>query len=339
MSAEIKILSEQLIVRYMKTLLTLDYELHIGTRTGSVEKCLFEPMRRLTEVAERYGARFTIFVDSAYLVALKEVNRNEYDAVCQNIRQLHETGHDIELHIHPQWLFSSYENGEWQVDEKHYRLSQLTTEDAVRLFKQAKECLEGVVGKKITGYRAGGFSAQPSELLTHLFAENGIVVDSSVMVGEKYDSELQWYDYSNAPQCSYYRFENDICEKNDAGRFVEVPISTTPISPIFHWRLVANRFIGGAKHRLFGDGFGFPATTGNILKRLTRRVMGPCVIDGLKIGFLHKAFKNHLKRNEEYFCVLGHPKLATPYSIAKLEEFLKATKDKTEYITLDKLVQ
>ena len=51
---------------------TFDYELFFGVQTGTAENCLLDPTNRLIQMAEKYQARFTFFVDVLYLMKLKE---------------------------------------------------------------------------------------------------------------------------------------------------------------------------------------------------------------------------------------------------------------------------
>src|SRR3989338_5632646 len=53
--------------------LSLDYELFFGNTSGSAEKCMLEPTRRLMAIAAKTGIRMTFFVDAGYLWKLQEL--------------------------------------------------------------------------------------------------------------------------------------------------------------------------------------------------------------------------------------------------------------------------
>ena len=78
----------------MRTLLTFDYEVFFGPRTGSVERCLLEPTDALVRLADRHGAPMTFFVDAGYLLALRREMRSRtplrlaHDAVCRQLAGL-----------------------------------------------------------------------------------------------------------------------------------------------------------------------------------------------------------------------------------------------------------
>lgn len=325
----------------MKILLTLDYELFLGSRTGSIDKCLIQPMDTFLEKTNEYGAKFTIFVDATFLYKLKEYSNvyqdlvPEYQKVTNHIKSLHSLGHDIQLHIHPHWFYSKYNGTEWILDHNHYKLCDLPLSEAEDIFVKSKTLLEEIVGKKLTAFRAGGFSTQPSNIIKHLFDLTGVKIDSSVCPGNTYDSPQQKYDYSDVPNKDIYYFNDDICVESKERRFVELPITTHRVSPLFYWKLAFARLTKQQKHNLLADGQSVKTTSDSIVKRLTHYVLDMATIDGIKISCLKHAYKQQKNKNAEYMCVLGHPKLATIYSIENLEKFCKMIRDNNDnFITI-----
>ena len=102
----------------MKIFFTLDYELYFGDPTGTVEKCILYPTNRLIEICDRTGALMTFFIDSGYLIKLKEFSKQypeletEYDQVCCQIRTL-KKGTIVNYIYIPtgKTLFTKLENG------------------------------------------------------------------------------------------------------------------------------------------------------------------------------------------------------------------------------------
>jgi len=182
----------------MKIYLTLDYELFLGSSTGSVENCLMKPMKNLCEVADKYGVKFTLFVDATYLLALKKHLYNpslqmDYQKIKEHLLCLKDSGHSLQLHIHPHWLYANYDGEKWITIPNHYRLSQLETEKAIQIIIQSKQLLEEIIQQDVHAFRAGGFSIQPFELYCKLFKDLGIKIDSSVLHGCHYESNNQQY--------------------------------------------------------------------------------------------------------------------------------------------------
>lgn len=311
----------------MNILLTLDYELFLGAKTGSIENCLIRPLEAYLQRIEKYGVRFTIFVDATFLYKLKmyasqyENAADDYEKISTHIKELQLRGHEIQLHIHPHWFYSTYDGMEWHLDHQHYKLSDLPMDEAEKMFSLSKSLLDEIVGHSTMAFRAGGFSVQPTEIVLRLFNQNGIKIDSSVLPGNSYNSPQQKYDYLNSPNKEIYRFQDDICMETLNGEFLEIPITTSRLSPLFYWKLVITRLFKMKKHQLYGDGCAVQTTSESIIERLTKPTLAMATIDGFKINYLHDIYSSAKQRNQKYMCVIGHPKLTTNYSINKLEEF------------------
>jgi peptidoglycan/xylan/chitin deacetylase (PgdA/CDA1 family) len=325
----------------MKIFLTLDYELFLGSNTGSVEKCLIEPMTKLCAVADKYGAKFTIFVDATYLLALKNhldypSLRIDYQQIKAHLLYLKNSGHSLQLHVHPHWLYAHYNGHLWVNTPHHYRLSQLSEEEATRIIIQSKQLMEEIIQQDVHAFRAGGFSIQPFEPYSKLFGDLGLKVDSSVLHGCYYNSDNQQYDYRNSPAKDKYSFNEDVCKEDTRGAFVEYPIATHPISFLFWWKLSFIKLLKSRKHVNMGDGVSVETTTQSILTRLTKSQLGFACMDGYKSSLLYEMKKQQEKRfgPAANFVVLGHPKLTTPYSLKVLDEFINMCVDKNKFDVL-----
>lgn len=316
----------------MDVYLTLDFELFLGVKSGTVQNCMVKPTGRLLEIARKTGMVFTFFVDAAYLVRLNELKQNhtdiqtDFDEVTNLLKRVVAEGHDVELHIHPQWVSSEYVDGEWKIDAEHYKLADITDETADELFAAGCDLLEKITGKRPIAFRAGGFSAEPYEKLLRLMKNNGLSVDSSVYPGTIYQSPQQQYNYLDAEQGRIYRFSDNPVVENRDGSFFELPLSVYPVSPLYFWKLVFQRLSKQKNHERIGDGVSVSTANRTIFKRLTRSENIHATIDESKISFLWKAFKKAQKRKDTVFCVIGHPKLATEYSLSKLEKVLQRMK-------------
>lgn len=330
----------------MDILLTLDYELFLGSKTGSVEKCLIIPMQELQIAADRYGVKFTIFSDATFLYMLNQY-RSKYDKASKDFKmivnhlcQLDSMGHDVQLHIHPHWFYSSFNGEQWNLDNGHYKLCDLSFDEASRVFSESKKILDDVLGKKTIAFRAGGFSTQPTAMLKKMFESNGIMIDTSVCPHTSYHSSHQDYDYINCPNDVFYHFGDDICKADSTSSLVEVPLSMYKVSPFFYWLLVANKFMKAKKHIKWGDGISVQTAKDSIIERLTRYTYNMATIDGYKTMFLNDAYNEARSSGREIFCVLGHPKLITPYSVEKFYDFCKfASNNGDNFLTISELYE
>src|SRR5436190_19360336 len=101
--------------------LTHDWELR-GDGSGDIEQIQFAPLRRLLEIYAKFGARVTILPDLMQQIKFRELEARHpelkpmADSWDDHVREAFRQGHDIQLHIHPQWLSGKHENGRWELN-------------------------------------------------------------------------------------------------------------------------------------------------------------------------------------------------------------------------------
>lgn len=188
----------------MNAILTLDYELFMSNKTGTPQKCLFEPMKALTKLLDKFHIKANIFVDAAYILRLQELQEkcqysaNDFDLVCQHIKSLSEQGHDIQLHFHPQWLYSTRGNdGKWSMDFSHYKLSDCDNDFINSSLYKGGVLLQSLSNNQIKAFRAGGYSIMDFPRYSKTLKKLGITIDSSVLTGAVSKTRFQEYDYKN----------------------------------------------------------------------------------------------------------------------------------------------
>ena len=319
----------------MNIFLTLDYELFFGNTSGSAERCILNPTRRLMEITERTGARMTYFIDAGYLVKLEEVKgdfpelQSDYDAVTTQIKALVAQGNDCQLHIHPHWEDASYTDGKWNFPVHRYKLIDFSKEDAEEIFKRYAATLFRITNQKIHSYRAGGWCLQPFSHVRDAFLAEGIQIDSTVFPGGYNNNEVYAYDFRNVSSNKAYRFENDLCVPEEAGSFLELPIAAHTYSPFFFWQLYGWGRLIPSRHKPLGNGFPI-STKGERSARLTKKSRLSVSLD----GYFAKALSGALKKNTaEDFVVIGHPKACTLYSLEQLEKFIRKQKGTHTFMT------
>lgn len=220
-----------------KIILSFDYELFFGVRSGTVEQSLIIPTKKLLDAMERENFHGSFFVDYLMLKYLKQENteRTNDDAhkiECQ-LREILHRGHRIELHLHPHWIDAKYNgDGTWNYDNfSHYSLNSLDNATIMQMFEEGTSYLnklaqEIIPNYKVCAFRAGGWAVQPFDILKEAFSKTGICIDSSTAFGIYNTLPDSYYDFRSMPCKSYYRFEDDVCKEKSNGQFVEVPITT-----------------------------------------------------------------------------------------------------------------
>ena len=314
----------------MVVIITLDYELFLNDKTGSVRNCLEKPIAEIQKICDKFDVHYTVFVDAAYLYMLnklKETDSNlidDFNTVCAHLRWIQSKGHDIELHLHPQWYYSEYKNGEWVLDWEHYRMGDLDEECALRLFNESKCLLDGIIGKETTIFRAGGYSLPGFDYNT-AFEKNGMIADSSVLPGIREITSTHVFDYRKLPEIPY-RFSDDVLQPKDNGSFIELPISLSKKYFITKYLSIKKKNISNVDNINWGDGGDLPQS--NYFKRI-RRIMSSfslykrpkASIDYQSFFFLRDAYD--AAKDNDYLIIIGHPKNFSPSSLKYLDGFIE----------------
>lgn len=340
----------------MNIYITLDYELFLGRKTGTVKNCLVLPTTDLMDNLAETNTRVTFMVDGAYLCRLDELKdkhdavRNDYEMVCNNLLEIKENGHSIQYHFHPQWLYSHYvEEKGWKLDYDHYKLSDVPKETLSTAFKKGVTIIRDITGNRPCAFRAGGFSLCSFDTYAPLFEENGIKLDSSVVVGAFSNTKFQVYNYKNVPSKSLYYFYDDICREIDdssAKRFIEMPISCSHQMSSIKYMLRKRKMSSEQfPWKQYGDGIGVGSELTRIqrYKELLGKFFGEMrfggSIDGFMSSSLWMVYEDCKKRGDKNMVILGHPKLATDKSLAYVKSFVnEMIKAGNEFHTLDEIV-
>ena len=313
----------------MRTLITLDYEIYFGPRTGTLSRTLLEPTRALLRVADKHKAKCVFFVDAGYILRMREEMkratelRGQYDAVCRQVQDLAKAGHEVQLHIHPHWEDSLWTHSGWKIDTSRYALHSFPAHEINDIVMRYTGVLREIAGPDAAyAYRAGGWVIQPFHMLRRALSQAGITIDSTVYAGGRSEGTVQPFNFEKAPAKSRWRFDADPLVEVEDGAFLEVPIASRRLKPDFFWRFAWAKKMGGEKHRPFGDGAPIAMEKGDLLKKLMTSTTSVVSIDGYKSSFLDEAAEDYRARGLEDFVVIGHPKALSPYSLERLDQFL-----------------
>lgn len=259
----------------MKFILSLDYELFFGSRTGSAQGCLITPIGELLKVTDRHGVKLSLFVDAGYILRAEQEAaqhpglQTEVDKIKQQLDSLSRQGHDIQLHIHPHWIDSHFDGTAWQINTDRYRLHDFAADAIRQIVREQKSLLADISSQEIFAYRAGGWCIQPFSAIKEALWEEGVWLDSTVYHSGVSEDTIRGYDFSTASRKPYWRFDSDPLVEESNGKFVEIPISACKLYPDFFWKLALAKKLGGNKHKAYGDGASMTAVSSYYLKRLT----------------------------------------------------------------------
>ena len=210
---------------------TLDYEIY-GDGSGALRELIYEPAEKLMSVFEERNARFVVFVEAAELEAIDAAKTDSAVGLVKGqLRELHGRGHEIDLHIHPQWCKARHEGGFWRPDYEEYNLCTLSRDRISRIVAGSIDYLKKVLGDPAftpRSFRAGNWLLQPTRTVAGVLAEQGIKIDSSVFKGGR--QHQHGLDYRRSMKNGYYwRFSEDVNVPDPQGPLLEVPTYTAMV--------------------------------------------------------------------------------------------------------------
>lgn len=322
-------------------LFTLDYELY-GDGSGDVLRNVVEPTQRLLTIAREKGVRYTFFFEVVEYWCLKSewergntmgYSRNPVEAMETQMRQAVAEGHDVQLHIHPQWCGAMWQDGRWVVDNSQWRLADYAG-DMADLLRRGKKTLEEMLRPAKPDYRcialrAGGYNAYPSERIVQAMREVGLTVDSSVVPGAVENGALSRYDYRNSPiDRGFWSVDNRLEEPADSDTdtgIIELPIVSLPIkrfTKYMSWSrikaIMQNRKSAMASFDAKTSGVGSDSYKQGFLAKLWSRIEYMFQTEYQTWDFclfsssMHKKFLDKtVIVNRDVYTLVGHPKSLT----------------------------
>jgi hypothetical protein len=228
--------------------LTHDWELR-GDGSGDIEAIQFAPLRKLLEIYAKFGARTTVLPDVMQQMAFRrcESSHSELktaaDSWDQHARDAFRQGHDIQLHLHPQWRNAVYANGVWQLNGD-WSILNYDRDTAYAMLAEGKEYLERLLRPidadyQCLAFRAGALAAAPSAHLFKSLANLGIQLDVSIAGGLFVNNHNLQLDYRNCEETLLPFFP----EMEDARRVSNKPepIVCVPLNHFFGSRRAVTR--------------------------------------------------------------------------------------------------
>lgn len=203
-----------------------DWELS-GDGSGDPHELQFAPMRRLVEIYNAQGIRGSFNAEVLQQLMFRQFQdehpelktlANEWD---DSIRETFRQGHDVQLHIHPQWSSAEYDDGKWKLNGD-WSILNYSAEQARALIAEGKEYLENLLrpidpNYATVSFRSGSWCIAPSPFMLGLLAEFGMVFDMSIVGGVRYQTRRIELDYSKCEEdfLPYYPMMSDARRVSD----------------------------------------------------------------------------------------------------------------------------
>lgn len=186
-----------------------DWELS-GNGSGDIRQLQFEPLRRLVAIYNRLGIHGSFNAEVMQQITFRQ-HENEHkelklwaDEWDDIVRETFRQGHDIQLHIHPQWQNAEYKDGRWKLTAD-WSILNYSREAASHMLHHGKEYLQNLLrgidpNYRCVSFRSGAWCIAPSPHMLDLLVELGIAFDMSIVAGVKYDTRNIKLDYTSCEE-------------------------------------------------------------------------------------------------------------------------------------------
>jgi hypothetical protein len=335
----------------VKCLLTFDYELYFGNNFLSEDEVLFQPTINILDLASKLNIKLVFFIDVGSLFIYEKFRQSGYvEKFIQQIKRIKESGHDIQMHFHPHWRDSIYDDKSdtWIHNYSNWSFSDLIhnfgIDEANIIFDLYQKKFIEVVGCKPIAFRAGGYSIQPNEKdLINALKKHNYKYDSSVFPFHQYVSDAQNFNHMSSPTLNYWKISSNSFMETGNSKLIEIPrFSLKKNSEIIYkyaFYKLRNKFYPKKNYKKRGHGAtlkpklsksnSFSFSFDNVGKKDKK------IIELLS----NKYIDEHNKNEEVILNILSHPKAMTYESVEILEwyiEFMKKTYD-CKFIGFDDL--
>lgn len=186
-----------------------DWELR-GNGAGDMRVMQFETLRRLLSIYEKHGLKASINAEVMQQLHHREWGEkfpelralaDEWDAL---LKDAYSRGHDVQLHVHSQWLGARFEEGRW-VLTADWSLVRHRPEDARDMIRRSKRYLEDLIrqvdpGYRCVSFRSGQWCLAPSDHMLATLAEEGFSFDMSIVSGVAYENAKIQFDYRDCEE-------------------------------------------------------------------------------------------------------------------------------------------
>ncbi len=294
------------------------------------------------ELAKELDVSIALFTDVCCAMRYCEWDSENFFRPYRNqIERALQSGHDVQLHIHPHWMNSSWIDGDYR-PSRSFALSDFSS-------ATAPNDIAGIVGRSYdflselckrstenylcVAYRAGGNNLAPGTdtILGSLYAK-GIRIDSSILKGFRFQSGISRVDFSGMPKAANWTIppSGPLNAEGNAGIY-EIPIAGRPRTPLNNLPFLVNRVIH-ARRAYDPGGRSIHADHTPLLQKLARlvpRSAWPLSFDDAaqSVDDLMRTLCWHVQahRAEETIdCAsVSHPKCMGPYERSLMRGFVE----------------
>lgn len=330
---------------------SFDYELFMGKNCADEKEVLIKPTWKLASMLTEENVPSTFFADVCCPMRYRQLGRNEFpDDFDSQLTALEKMGHDVQLHIHPQWIATSELGANVVFDRNTYRIHNWKTKDGSNeqiktIIHEGAEYLRNLLlpvnpNYKCIAFRAGGYCIQPENEIADILFDEGIRIDSSMCCGFSHDGDGMYYDYTPYKRvCNLYINRNtsfsDMCSLPIEKGIFEIPVGGYSTFP---YRAIAskkNRSISEEPPRGYGmklkaGSDGKKNTLAGRIKRIitaTNMLTFDCYHADTMVYMLERvAYEEKCSKRDVFVSTIAHPKGMTDEHIVNMKKAIQYLK-------------
>jgi hypothetical protein len=303
---------------------------------------------------EALGVGVTFFADVCSVWAHRKFGLNDYaDKFEAQMRDALKRGHDVQLHLHPHWLNSVWQEDHWQVATDRMYLAEFgfsdSDEAAPAIIKRGVDYLHDLLRTvtpdyRCTAFRAAGLALQPKEQeLISALMDHGITIDSSIAKDLVLRLDTVEIDYRTVPSAANWYIAPASGLTKDAGEGVlEIPIATFRCGLFSRLGFLYRRLRSVGMRRGAGISRSAKQTRWSNLSTMIRYNLRylygsplfslSCDTKGHNLDMLLGGFDAYVKQHASgapiFLSMINHPKLMFDAQFDLLESFVKMTRNR-----------
>lgn len=213
-----------------------DWELN-GDGSGDIRSLMFDPARRIMDLCDEIGAKYTFFAELGQQFTMKaspdpthQKTALEWESIMKDAIS---RGHDVQLHFHPQWSGAYNKDGRWVLNHAKWSTAKLEKNELFDWLHKGVRYLTDLfkglgVDHKVVAFRGGGYLVQPSGNIISVLKEVGVLADVTVIKGMKASHETMGeIDFTYAPSSidPWFPDPNDLAKSSSRNQgFFCLPI-------------------------------------------------------------------------------------------------------------------
>ena len=342
-------------MQQIKLMLSFDHELSLGGATSYATN-LFEPTRNLLSLASQLDVPLVFFSDIWSAIRFREWDSNRfYTPYREQLGTAIRNGHDVQLHIHPHWVDSTYDGTDFHPSTR-YKLADFHNAPAPnniegiieRGFAEMTEICEAFCRDyKCVAYRGGGYNLEPqTNTILSTLLKLGIVLDSTIAKGMQYHSPVNAVDYRDVPQAANWFISPNGSLRTAADHGIyEVPIAAMPRTIANNIPFLARR-VFNRRYRYRSTGFTIGSKASTRANRIARLFPDSAWIVSFD-GYARTAkdvlatLRYHVRQHQSDELIVcsacSHPKFMGPYQLRVMATFVEMARaeygERLEFVT------